>query len=91
MKPAERIAGKVLLNSTILLLKLFRSIGPGQVSSQREVEKIHNEYKTLLKNKSKTTESFVKARENFLMKENEKGEKIEKLFDVGNSDLEKTL
>ena len=57
----------------------------------REVEKIHNEYKTLLKNKSKTTESFVKARENFLMKENEKGEKIEKLFDVGHSDLEKTL
>ena len=58
---------------------------------EREVEKIHMEYKKLLKNKTKTTPSFVKARENFLMSENDKGEKIEKLFDVGHSDLEKTL
>ena len=45
----------------------------------------------MLKNKSKTTQSFVKAREEFLMSENEKGEKIEKFFDVGHKYLEKTL
>ena len=58
---------------------------------ERDVEKIHQEYKLLLKNKNKTTQSFVKSREEFLMSENEKGEKIEKLFDVGHKDLEKTL
>ena len=43
---------------------------------ERDVEKIHQEYKLLLKNKNKTTQSFVKSREEFLMSENEKGEKI---------------
>ena len=96
MKPVLTIMGSVLEGSTILWLKLFRSIGAhaGFITKsriERDVEKIHMEYKKLLKNKTKTTPSFVKARENFLMSENDKGEKIEKLFDVGHSDLEKTL
>ena len=51
---------------------------------ERDVEKIHQEYKRLLQNKNKTTPSFVKAREIFLMSETAKGEK---LFDIGHKDL----
>ena len=56
---------------------------------ERDVEKIHQEYKRLLQNKNKTTPSFVKAREMFLMSETAKGEKTEKLFDIGHKDLKK--
>ena len=57
----------------------------------REVEKIHKEYQKLQKDKNRSTPSCVTAREMFLMSKNDKGEKIEKLFDVGHKDLEKSL
>ena len=34
---------------------------------ERDVENLHPQYKQLLKNQSKTTPSFIKAREDFLM------------------------
>ena len=34
---------------------------------ERDVENLHLQYKQLLKNQSKTTPSFIKAREDFLM------------------------
>ena len=49
-----------------------------------EAGKNNQEYKRLLQNKNKTTPSFVKAREIFLMSETAKGEK---LFDIGHKDL----
>ena len=58
---------------------------------ERDVEKIHQEYKRLLQNKNQTNPSSVKAREMFLMFETAKGEKTEKLFDIGHKDLEKNL
>ena len=58
---------------------------------ERDVEKLHDEYRKLLKNRSKTIPKFVKAREMFLMREDERGVKREKLFEIGHPDLEKIL
>ena len=79
---------KLKLPSQMDVLKLILFLRD-EAGKNNHVEKIHQEYKRLLQNKNKTTPSFVKAREIFLMSETAKGEKTEKLFDIGHKDLEK--
>ena len=81
---------KLKLPSQMDVLKLILFLRD-EAGKNNHVEKIHQEYKRLLQNKNKTTPSFVKAREIFLMSETAKGEKTEKLFDIGHKDLEKNL
>ena len=76
---------KLKLPSQMDVLKLILFLRD-EAGKNNHVEKIHQEYKRLLQNKNKTTPSFVKAREIFLMSETAKGEK---LFDIGHKDLEK--
>ena len=79
---------KLKLPSQMDVLKLILFLRD-EAGKNNHVEKIHQEYKRLLQNKNKTTPSFVKAREIFLMSETAKDEKTEKLFDIGHKDLEK--
>ena len=79
---------KLKLPSQMDVLKLILFLRD-EAGKNNHVEKIHQEYKRLLQNKNKTTPSFVKAREMFLMSETAKGEETEKLFDIGHKDLEK--
>ena len=81
---------KLKLPSQMDVLKLILFLRD-EAGKNNHVEKIHQEYKRLLQNKNKTTPSFVKAREIFLMSETAKDEKTEKLFDIGHKDLEKSL
>ena len=74
---------KLKLPSQMDVLKLILFLRD-EAGKNNHVEKIHQEYKRLLQNKNKTTPSFVKAREIFLMSETAKGEK---LFDIGHKDL----
>ena len=76
-------SGKMKLPSQMDVLKLILFLRD-EAGKNNHVEKIHQEYKRLLQNKNKTTPSFVKAREIFLMSETAKGEK---LFDIGHKDL----
>merc|ERR1712026_643104 len=69
---------KLKLPSQMDVLKLILFLRD-EAGKNNHVEKIHQEYKRLLQNKNKTTPSFVKAREIFLMSETAKGEK---LFDI---------
>ena len=74
---------KLKLPSQMDVLKLIIFL-QDEAGKNNHVEKIHQEYKRLLQNKNKTTPSFVKAREIFLMSETAKGEK---LFNTGHKDL----
>ena len=74
---------KLKLPSQMDVLKLILFLRD-EAGKNNHVEKIHQEYKRLLQNMNKTTPSFVKAREIFLMSETAKGEK---LFDIGHKDL----
>ena len=58
---------KLKLPSQMDVLKLILFLRD-EAGKNNHVEKIHQEYKRLLQNKNKTTPSFVKAREIFLMK-----------------------
>ena len=65
---------KLKLPSQMDVLKLILFLRD-EAGKNNHVEKIHQEYKRLLQNKNKTTPSFVKAREIFLMSETAKGKR----------------